>query len=115
MEILDWINRLENGDNTKRILRKALVDEALTEEEKLIIAYNVFGGQRTAMLLRNAENNEAGLGRVRRSIGSVFSLDSNDKLIDTIQQYICTAINREEAGADIARRYQYFGMNGGIM
>lgn len=115
LEILDWINRLENGDNTKRILRKALVDEALTEEEKLIIAYNVFGGQRTAMLLRNAENNEAGLGRVRRSIGSVFSLDSNDKLIDTIQQYICTAINREEACADIARRYQYFGMNGGIM
>lgn len=114
-EVLDWINRLENGDNTKRILRKALADEALTEEEKLIIAYNVFGGQRTAMLLRNAENNEAGLSRVRQSIGSVFSLDSDDKLIDTVQQYICTAINREEACADIARRYQYFGMNGGIM
>ena len=114
-EVLDWINRLENGDNTKRILRKGLADEALTEEEKLIIAYNVFGGQRTAMLLRNAENNEAGLSRVRKSIGSVFSLDSDDKLIDTVQQYICTAINREEACADIARRYQYFGMNGGIM
>ena len=114
-EVLDWINRLENGDNTKRILRKALADEALTEEEKLIIAYNVFGGQRTAMLLRNAENNEAGLSRVRRSIGSVFSLDGNDKLIDIVQQYICIAINREETCADIARRYQYFGMNGGIM
>lgn len=114
-EVLDWINRLENGDNTKRILRKALADESLIEEEKLIIAYNVFGGQRTAMLLRNAENNEEGLSRVRRSIGSVFSLDSDDKLIDTVQQYICTAINREESCADIARRYQYFGMNGGIM
>ncbi len=114
-EILDWINRLENGDNTKRILRKGLADEALTEEEKLIVAYNVFGGQRTAMLLRNAENNEVGLSRVRRSIGSVFSLNSDDKLIDTVQQYICIAINREETCADIARRYQYFGMNGGIM
>ena len=69
----------------------------------------------TAMLLRNAENNEVGLIRVRRSIGSVFSLDSDDKLIDTVQQYICIAINREETCADIARRYQYFGMNGGIM
>lgn len=114
-EVLDWINRLENGDNTKRILRKGLEDEILNDEEKLIIAYNVFGGQRTAMLLRNAENNEVGLSRVRRSIGSVFSLDSDDKLIDIVQQYICTAINREEACADIARRYQYFGMNGGIM
>ena len=114
-EILDWINRLENGNNTKRILRKGLTDEALTEEEKLIVAYNVFGGQRTAMLLRNAENNEIGLSRVRRSIGSVFSLDNDDKLIDTVQQYICIAINREETCADIARRYQYFGMNGGIM
>lgn len=114
-EVLDWINRLENGDNTKRILRKALADESLIEEEKLIIAYNVFGGKRTAMLLRNAENNEIGLSRVRRSIGSVFSLDCNDKLIDTVQQYICIAINREETCADIARRYQYFGMNGGIM
>ena len=114
-EVLDWINRLENGDNTKRILRKGLADESLTEEEKLIVAYNVFGGHRTAMLLRNAENNEVGLSRVRRSIGSVFSLDSDDKLIDTVQQYICIAINREETCADIARRYQYFGMNGGIM
>ncbi|WP_051536523.1 helicase HerA domain-containing protein [Ruminococcus flavefaciens] len=114
-EVLDWINRLENGDNTKRILRKGLADESLTEEEKLIVAYNVFGGHRTAMLLRNAENNEVGLIRVRRSIGSVFSLDSDDKLIDTVQQYICIAINSEETCADIARRYQYFGMNGGIM
>lgn len=114
-EVLDWINRLENGDNTKRILRKGLADESLTEEEKLIVAYNVFGGHRTAMLLRNAENNEVGLSRVRRSIGSVFSLDSDDKLIDTVQQYICIAINREETCADIACRYQYFGMNGGIM
>lgn len=114
-EVLDWINRLENGDNTKRILRKGLADESLTEEEKLIVAYNVFGGHRTAMLLRNAENNEVGLIRVRRSIGSVFSLDSDDKLIDTVQQYICIAINREETCSDIARRYQYFGMNGGIM
>ena len=114
-EVLDWINRLENGDNTKRILRKGLADESLTEEEKLIVAYNVFGGHRTAMLLRNAENNEVGLIRVRRSIGSVFSLDSDDKLIDTVQHYICIAINREETCADIARRYQYFGMNGGIM
>lgn len=114
-EVLDWINRLENGDNTKRILRKGLADESLTEEEKLIVAYNVFGGHRTAMLLRNAENNEVGLSSVRQSIGSVFSLDSDDKLIDTVQQYICIAINREETCADIARRYQYFGMNGGIM
>lgn len=114
-EVFDWINRLENGDNTKRILRKGLADESLTEEEKLIVAYNVFGGHRTAMLLRNAENNEVGLIRVRRSIGSVFSLDSDDKLIDTVQQYICIAINREETCWDIARRYQYFGMNGGIM
>ena len=114
-EVLDWINRLENGDNTKRIIRKGLADEPLTEEEKLIVAYNVFGGHRTAMLLRNAENNEVGLIRVCRSIGSVFSLDSDDKLIDTVQQYICIAINREETCADIARRYQYFGMNGGIM
>lgn len=114
-EVLDWINRLENGDNTKRILRKGLADESLTEEEKLIVAYNVFGGQRTALLLRNAESNEVGLSRVRRSIGSVFSLDGDDKLIDTVQQYICIAINREETCADIARRYQYFGMNGGIM
>lgn len=114
-EVLDWINRLENGDNTKRILRKGLADESLTEEEKLIVAYNVFGGHRTAMLLRNAENNEVGLIRVRRSIGSVFSLDSDDKLIDTVQHYICIAINREETCVDIARRYQYFGMNGGIM
>lgn len=114
-EVLDWINRLENGDNTKRILRKGLADESLTEEEKLIVAYNVFGGHRNAKLLRNAENNEVGLSRVRRSIGSVFSLDSDDKLIDTVQQYICIAINREETCADIARRYQYFGMNGGIM
>jgi len=113
-EVLDWINRLENGDNTKRILRKGLADESLTEEEKLIVAYNVFGGHRNAKLLRNAENNEVGLIRVRRSIGSVFSLDNDDKLIDTVQQYICIAINREETCADIARRYQYFGMNGGI-
>lgn len=114
-EVLDWINRLENGDNTKRILRKGLADESLTEEEKLIVAYNVFGGHRTAMLLRNAENNEVGLSRVRRSIESVFSLDSDNKLIDMVQQYICTAINREETCADIARRYHYFGMSGGIM
>ncbi len=114
-EVLDWINRLENGDNTKRILRKGLAEESLTEEEKLIVAYNVFGGHRNAKLLRNAENNEVGLSRVRRSIGSVFSLDSDDKLIDTVQQYICIAITREETCADIARRYQYFGMNGGIM
>ena len=114
-EVLDWINRLENGENTKRILRRGLAGGALTEEEKMMIAYNVFGGQRTIRLLRNAENNEAGLKRVRRSIGSVFSQENDDKLIDTVQKYICMAINCEEACVDIAHRYQYFGMNGGIL
>ena len=115
VEILDWINRLENGDNTKRILRKGLTDELLTEEEKLTVAYNVFGGDRIARLLRSAENNEAGLSRVHSSIGSVFSLDRDDKLIEIVQHYICIAIDREDACADIARRYHYFGINGGVM
>ena len=33
-EVLDWINRLENGENTKRILRRGLAGGTLTEEEK---------------------------------------------------------------------------------
>lgn len=113
--VLDWINRLENGENTKRILRKALLSEPLTEDEKQIIAYNVFGGQRAAMLLRSAESTDIGLSRIRRSIGSIFTLDSNDKLVDAVQKYICLAINNEESCADIAGRYRYFGMNGGIL
>ena len=114
-EVANRINRLEIGDNTKRILRKGLAGEALTEEEKQIAAYNLFGGHRIAMLLRNAESNEAGLSRARRSIENIFSFDADDKLIDTIRRYICTAINHENACADIANRYKFFSSNGGII
>lgn len=114
-DVLDWISRLENGDNTKRILRKGLEGEILTEEEKSILAYNVFGGHETTLLLRSAETNENGLSLLRRTIRNTFSLNDDNKLIDTIQHYICTAINSEESCIDISHRYNYFGMKGGIM
>lgn len=48
-----WIDSLDQVGATKQLLYRALKNEPLTEKERQIAAYNLFGGKQTARFLEN--------------------------------------------------------------
>lgn len=112
--VSDWINRLENGDYTKSLLRNALNGDKLTSQQMQVIAYNLFNGQKLALLLRDAPDTQYGLSAVEKEIHRRFQFDDHS-IINAIQQQVCAALMTIENCDDISRRYQYFGMRGGLV
>ena len=112
--ICGWIDRLDNGDYTKILLRNGLNGVELTQQQLQVVAYNLFNGQKLAMILRDASDNEHGLQQVEQEIRSSYTFDDNT-VIDAIRQQICAALMTIDCCDDISRRYQYFAQGGGIM
>lgn len=112
--IKEWIDRLENSDYTKNLLRNALQGEHLTSQQIQVIAYNLFNGQKLAMLLRDAQDTAQGICAVEKEICRSYQF-RDQTIIDAIRQQVCAALMTIDSCDDITRRYQYFGMKGGLM
>lgn len=109
----NWIKRLDNSDYTKSLLHLALHGDALSEQQKRVIAYNVFSGQMLVESLRNAVKPEDGVDAVRQRITQTFQFEDDSQAVTEIQRCVLDAIMRVQQCQDLAIRYQHFG-NGGI-
>ncbi len=110
----NWIDRLDNGDYTKNLLRSALNDANLTRQQLQVIAYNLFNGQKLALILRDAADTAQGLQQIEQEIRRSFRFE-DQTIVDAIRQQICTALTTIDSCDDISRRYHFFAQGGGIM
>lgn len=110
----NWIDRLDNGDYTKNLLRNALNGAKLTQQQLQVIAYNLFNGQKLALILRDASDTAQGLHNIEQEIRSSFRFE-DQTIIDAIRQQICAALTTIDSCDDISRRYHFFAQGGGIM
>lgn len=111
--VYGWINRLDNSDYTKNLLRSSLNGQKLTQQQMQVVAYNLFNGQKLALILRNAPDNARGLQQVEQEIRSSFRFEDNS-VIDAIRQQIFAALLTIDSCSEVARRYQYFEPKGVI-
>lgn len=107
--VLAWIENSKYARETKRIMKKALIGEKLTERENQLIAYNVFNGKEIAKLLSGALTEKEGLEKANHFIRNNNELN-DDKLIASIVQMIIQVIVDQNTSSDLARRYvEYLG------
>lgn len=108
-----WISRLDNGEYTKNLLRSALDGEVLTQQQKQVIAYNLFNGQKAAAILRNAANAEQGMQQTEQEIRRSFRFE-DESLIAAIRQQLCAALMTVDGCEDISHKYQNLYMKRGV-
>lgn len=109
-ELKSWVARLDNTDLTKEYLYKSLHNKRLDEQEKMRVAYNLFGGNIIVRNLKNSLDKKEALDFVDDHICGTFSFEKNTRVVQQIKRYIFMAINSEEIFSDIAYKYDYFGV-----
>lgn len=110
--IQDWIDSLRERENTIRILLNALHGNSPTNEEREVIAYNIFDGKKIAYILASAIDTKAGIENANKKIMSAMGFSST-ALIDEIRKSVMTVIFREKEHGELHRRYRSFETAGG--
>ena len=107
--VLAWIESSKYARETKRILKRAVKDYTLTEQEKQLIAYNLFEGKTVAKLLSSALTEQEGVENAEYFIQMNTDIISNST-IKFIRQMIIQAIVSQNEDSDLAKRYvEYSG------
>lgn len=86
-KINEWINNLTFPSSTKQKLRMTLLNEKLTESEKMLVAYNLFKGKHIAKMLRDSINEAEDIINVDIKISELYDIQ-NDDLVVVIRQLI---------------------------
>lgn len=102
--VLAWVENSKYARETKRILKKAVKDYTLTEEEKQLIAYNLFEGKSVAKLLSSALTEKEGLENADYFIQMNTDI-ADGKVIEFIRQMIIQVIVSQNEETDLAKRY----------
>ena len=113
-EIKNWISELNEGNRTKECLYRSLRNEKLSDEDKSIIAYNLFNGQTIAAHLKDSYNYEECMEFIDNQICRTFDFEANNRVVGNIRSYILWLINNNSDFADISEKYAYFGLEGGV-
>ena len=110
--VKEWIELSEIGKTTKQYLYKALKGNNLSEDEKKLLAYNIFGF-RTVDILLKEEDTEKAMNKIYENINKMYNFE-NDLIIENIKNYMILAINEEKESEEIARelaqKYGCFGV-----
>lgn len=82
-----WISLLHNSENTKKRLLSVLEGKTIPEEEKHILAYNLFNGKKIDSILSNNSEIEIGLKKCDEHLKSFDGLNS-DLLKNNVRNHI---------------------------
>lgn len=99
---------------TKELLHSGLKGSKLTQQQLQVVAYNLFNGQKLAVMLRDATDNGEGIQRVEAEIRSRFCIE-NAAITEMICRHVCAALMTIESCEDISRRYQFSALRGGLL
>lgn len=102
--VLIWIENSKYARETKRIMKKALYQENLSERERQLIAYNVFEGKTIAKLLSGAFTEEEGIEKASKFVRSNYEL-KDDILVEKVCQMVIQVIIDQNESSELARRY----------
>lgn len=107
--VFAWIESSKYARETKRIMKKALYQEKLSERERHLIAYNVFEGKTIAKLLSGALTEEEGIDKANKFVRSNYEL-KDDILVETVCRMIIQVIIDQNDSSELAKRYaEYSG------
>lgn len=110
--ILAWIENSRYARDTKRILKKAVKGEYLTQRENQLIAYNLFEGKNVAKLLSGATSEQEGIEKADYFIQMNTDIENNE-IIESIRQMIIQVIVSQNNESELAKRYiEYSGKIG---
>lgn len=106
--VLAWIDNSSYALNTKRIMRKAVVDANLTEKEKQLISYNVFGGKTVAKLLSGAISEAEGIKYAENFIKTNTDI-KDDGIVRSVREMIIQVIVEQNSSSELSKRYLEYG------
>lgn len=102
--VLAWVESSKYSRITKRVMKKAVTGENLTEQEKRLVAYNVFEGKTVAKLLSDALTEEEGIEKAGHFLKVNMEI-SNNQEIESIIKMIIQVIVDHDNETDLAKRY----------
>jgi hypothetical protein len=102
--VLAWIESSKYARETKRIMKKAVMNRELSVREKELIAYNAFDGKVIAKLLSGAVTEKEGIEKADYFIKSNSAI-TDDDLVRTIRQMIMQVIVSQNESSDLSKRY----------
>lgn len=102
--VLAWIENLKYARETKRIMKRAVKCDKLTQREKQLIAYNLFDGKVVARLLSGATTEQEGIEKADYFIQTNTDIEDS-RIVSSIRQMIIQVIISQNHESDLARRY----------
>lgn len=110
-----WIDRLENGSNTKSLLKKSLIGETLSEKERYTVAYNVFSGEKASKIFDNRTAMDVAVEEIRHIVSAKLTDREDSDLIDLIVKNIFIAYRSEEELSDKINKNVLEKLTGGYI
>ena len=102
--IKNWIDSLRESEATLKVLSSALGGKPITQNEKNIIAYNIFDGKKIAAILATEKDAEHGITNANNKIMSYIGL-TTPVLIDEIRRRIMNVVFNANKDGELHRRY----------
>lgn len=109
-----WIESLNQGPETKKLIYKALKNEPLSEKEQQIVAYDLFEGKQ---MVRFSEDSQEEVEGIRRIDSMLLQMDGiqDEALAVRLRQLILRCV-MEQAGMErFKRRFAAYAMEGGLL
>ncbi len=105
--IIRWIEAQLISKDTKDLAIKALGESDISQENKEILAYNIFNGAKVATILaENVAHSEVGEKKVLEYIATANDLSIENANIKILYQMIVNVISRVNEDSEIARVYK---------
>lgn len=99
---LSWVDTLAIGDTTKKMLRKAFVEE---DYDKQILAYNMFKGKLISKALEENFDEENALSIAFRKVKNMYIINDK-KLVEQICYLIVLQICELQREGEISKRFK---------
>lgn len=106
-KIVDWIDNLSIVSSSKRMLKRVLAGDVLTEKERRELCYNAFGGRKVANALLESIDDKEAISIVDSWIGNDLNISQKD-LIEIIRNNIIYKASEIKIAADLPHRYGVF-------
>lgn len=107
--VLAWVESSKYARDTKRIMKKAILGNDLSDREKQLIAYNVFEGKTVARILSGSATEDEGIKKADYYIQNITDIEDG-RIVEMIRQMIIQVIIAQNRECDLAKRYvEYSG------
>ena len=113
-QIMEWIRHLKVSQETKLLLQKPLDKKTLNPLNRQTIAYNLFDGKETALLLEAERDTKQGMKKVKAKIRAAVGVE-DEILVEECRRALMGAIFRNLHNGELRQRYAKVEQEGRIL